>query len=183
MLSFGEKKEGKWRHEAIFPRFQTGWWLGFSKGSMTVASLCQRKGPLPYQMYGTLQMPHSKPFTMRFVWLLPLPNQITDIYPLSTQTGCAIDLVCLNWLRPHSKAYFRWLKVWIGCLLQLKTGALWETNANVCFSFFLQVWTWSKTNPNILQGCTSFADRFCERHCLMWKILLLMENYRKLIGM
>lgn len=32
--------------EAIFPGFQTGWWCGvaFQRGSVTVASLCQKKG-------------------------------------------------------------------------------------------------------------------------------------------
>lgn len=45
MLSFGEKKEGKWKHvRPFFLAFKQSGGVAFQRGSVTVASLCQKKG-------------------------------------------------------------------------------------------------------------------------------------------
>lgn len=136
--------------EAIFPGFQTGWWCGFSKGVGDCSLFVPEKSELCHiKCMALYKCPTLRHWPWSLFDSLCCPTKVVDIYPLSPQTGCAIDLVCLNWLRPHSKAYFRWVKLWIECLLQLKTGILWETKANVCFAFFSTVWTRSKINPYI----------------------------------
>lgn len=181
MLSFGEKKEGKWKHvRPFFLAFKQGGGVAFQRGSVTVASLCQRKGtPAISDVWCCTTAPLYSNDDNVCLTLIAAQLNRRHLSPLSPNrmfhwTGL------LELIKATFRSIFPLSKTMNWMFVAAEDWRTVKTKANVYFAFFISaVWMWSKINPYIFAMVHCFhlvtADRFSKHHCSMQKIPLLAK--------